>query len=94
MSWFTYIIYSSLIDKYYTGNTENIKVRLDRHNSGWGQYTKRGIPWKLVYFDGHLTTKLNQQLEFYYFIFNGAFKGISASVPSAFYLYIIFFTCT
>jgi len=51
MSWFNYIIYSSSIDKYYTGNTENIKVRLNRHNSGWGKYTKRGIPWKLVYFE-------------------------------------------
>jgi putative endonuclease len=24
---------------------------LERHNLGWGRFTKGGIPWKLVYFE-------------------------------------------
>jgi putative endonuclease len=24
---------------------------LHRHNDGWGRYTKRGIPWKVVYIE-------------------------------------------
>ena len=46
---FTYILYSEKIDRYYVGSTENIELRLERHNAGWGKYTKRGIPWKVVY---------------------------------------------
>lgn len=49
--WYTYIIYSSKIDKYYVGSTRDLEWRLERHNLGWGKYTKRGIPWKIVYFE-------------------------------------------
>jgi putative endonuclease len=46
-----YIIYSEKIDHYYTGITDDIEWRLERHNQGWGRYTKRGIPWKIVYIE-------------------------------------------
>ena len=49
--WFTYILYSSRIDKYYVGVTENLELRLDRHNLGWSKFTKTGIPWKLVQYE-------------------------------------------
>ena len=47
--WKLYIIYSKKIDRYYTGVTHDLEWRLERHNQGWGSYTKRGIPWKIVY---------------------------------------------
>jgi putative endonuclease len=47
---YTYILYSEKLDSYYTGSTSNIEDRILRHNSGRSIYTKRGIPWKLVYF--------------------------------------------
>ncbi len=47
--WYVYIIYSYKIDKYYTGYADDLEWRLQRHNQGWGRYTKRGIPWKLAY---------------------------------------------
>jgi len=46
--WKVYIIYSEKIDRYYTGITVDIEWRLERHNQGWGKYTKRGIPWEVV----------------------------------------------
>ncbi len=46
---FVCIIDSKKIDSYYVGYTDDLEWRLERHNSGWGKYTKRGIPWKLVY---------------------------------------------
>ena len=49
--YFTYIIYSKSKDKYYVGYTHDLKLRLERHNSGWSRSTKSGIPWKLVYFE-------------------------------------------
>ena len=47
--WYVYILYSDSIDRYYVGVTENLQWRLERHNEGWGRYTKRGIPWRIVY---------------------------------------------
>jgi len=49
--WFTYILYSSKIDKYYVGSTSNLKSRLVRHNAGWGRYTKKGILWNVHYYE-------------------------------------------
>ena len=46
---YTYIIYSKSTDKYYVGYTHDLKIRLERHNTGWSRSTKSGIPWKLVY---------------------------------------------
>ena len=50
--WKVYIIYSEKIDRYYTGVTDDLIWRLERHNQGWGRYTKRGLPWKVVYTEG------------------------------------------
>ena len=53
--WFCYIIYSKTIDKYHVGYTDDLDWRLKRHNQGWGRFTKKGIPWKLVYFEQFAT---------------------------------------
>ena len=45
----TYILYSETSDIYYVGSTSNFEDRLRRHNSGRSTFTKRGIPWKIVY---------------------------------------------
>ena len=44
-----YILYSSHVDQYYVGHTQNIDDRLSRHNSGRSLSTKKGKPWNLVY---------------------------------------------
>ena len=49
--WYVYILYSKRLDKYYTGITDNLEWRLERHNQGWGRFTKGGIRWELVYFE-------------------------------------------
>ena len=49
--YFTYILFSPKINKYYVGSTDNIQWRLERHNLGWGRFTKSGINWELVYFE-------------------------------------------
>jgi hypothetical protein len=40
---YTYILYSHSIDKYYVGYTEDPDWRLERHNSGWGKFSSIGI---------------------------------------------------
>lgn len=47
----TYIIYSTLKDRYYIGSTGvGVEKRLERHNEGWTRSTKSGAPWALKYY--------------------------------------------
>ncbi len=55
LNWFVYIIYSKRIDRYYTGYTKDILLRVQRHNEGWGNYSSKGIPWELKYFETFTT---------------------------------------
>ncbi len=47
MSYFVYILESVTKGRYYVGQTENLKQRLDRHNAGRNESTKGGVPWEL-----------------------------------------------
>jgi len=51
MSYFTYILQSEIDQSFYIGYTANIQKRLEDHNNGKSKYTKRKIPWKLVYLE-------------------------------------------
>ena len=44
-----YILKSEKDSSYYVGQTQNLKDRISRHNSGRSLSTKFKIPWKLVY---------------------------------------------
>ena len=44
-----YILYSSSIDKYYVGFTNDLERRLLEHNRKKGKYTDVGIPWVVVH---------------------------------------------
>lgn len=48
-----YILYSSSIDKYYVGYTNDVARRLLEHNRIKGKYTDKGIPWELVYSESY-----------------------------------------
>ena len=43
MSYFTYILYSKSLDKFYKGSTHDISDRLSRHNGGREKATKSGV---------------------------------------------------
>ena len=61
---YTYIIYSHKIDKYYVGSSENILLRIENHNKGFSDFTSKGIPWEIKYFEIYQTRKLAIQREF------------------------------
>jgi len=60
-----YILYSENTDTYYVGSTGNLADRLKRHNAGRSTYTKRGIPWKIVYKKEYTTKAEAYQAELY-----------------------------
>ncbi len=47
---YTYILHSAKLDKYYIGYTESLENRLTFHNSFERNkiWTKTGIPWQLI----------------------------------------------
>jgi putative endonuclease len=47
--YYTYILFSEKINKFYTGQTENLQRRLEEHNRGKTSFMDHGIPWKLIY---------------------------------------------
>jgi len=47
--YYFYIIFSTEIDKYYTGHTSNLEERLKKHNSNHKGFTGKVNDWKIVY---------------------------------------------
>ncbi|WP_161890244.1 GIY-YIG nuclease family protein [Pontibacter russatus] len=47
MPFYTYILYSEKLDRYYIGSCQDMEVRLEQHNAGRNKSTKAGVPWVL-----------------------------------------------
>ncbi|HBT81139.1 hypothetical protein A3B26_02130 [Candidatus Giovannonibacteria bacterium RIFCSPLOWO2_01_FULL_48_47] len=48
---YVYLLKSSITGTKYIGCTGDLKKRLVEHNSGGVSSTKRGRPWKLIYYE-------------------------------------------
>ena len=48
---YSYILYSEKLDKYYIGSTSSLQGRLQRHNTSNKGFTSTGKPWVLKYFE-------------------------------------------
>jgi putative endonuclease len=64
--YYTYILKSVNFDRFYVGSTEDTEARLIRHNKGEVTSTKPYLPWKLVYYEAHLTKTLARKAELFY----------------------------
>ena len=49
MDYFVYILKSTVFDRYYIGQTNNLQKRLKRHNFGDVFSTKPYRPWMMIY---------------------------------------------
>ena len=47
--YFVYVLQSRKDYTLYIGSTPNLKRRIEEHNRGLATYTKRKIPWVLIY---------------------------------------------
>ena len=61
--YYTYILYSKKLQKFYTGSTENLENRLASHNAGLSTFTSSGIPWIMVWNLSHTSRKSAVGLE-------------------------------
>ncbi|MBO4948773.1 MAG: GIY-YIG nuclease family protein [Peptococcaceae bacterium] len=63
-AYFTYMVLCS-DNTLYTGYTDNLKRRMEAHNSGKGaKYTKARLPVELVYWEKHATKQKAMQKEY------------------------------
>jgi len=49
MNYYTYILYSTKIDKYYIGYSADLEERLRKHNTNNKSFTGKTNDWKIVY---------------------------------------------
>jgi len=61
-----YILKSLIWPKAYVGLTDDLVRRLKEHNSGKHFYTKRYIPWEIIYFENHPDLKEARKREKYF----------------------------
>ena len=50
---YVYLIKSVNQGMLYVGCTNDLNKRIEQHNDGDSFFTKRYLPWKLVYFEGY-----------------------------------------
>ncbi len=48
---YTYLLYSKKLDTFYIGSAKNLKERLYEHNQRQTPFTKKGIPWEIIYYE-------------------------------------------
>lgn len=65
MFFYTYVLLSNKDNNYYIGYTNNLKRRLEEHNSGKNFSTKPRTPFKLIYFEGCINEDDAKQREKY-----------------------------
>lgn len=61
---YVYILYSMKLKQFYKGYSSDLKNRVKQHNHGEVKSTKKGMSWKLVYYEAFLnkTDALREEL--------------------------------
>ena len=69
--YYTYVLQSTLDNKFYTGVTQNLKLRFEQHNKGLVESTKDRTPMKLIYYEACLDQSDATRREKYLKTYNG-----------------------
>ncbi|MCK5060137.1 MAG: GIY-YIG nuclease family protein [Candidatus Pacebacteria bacterium] len=62
---YVYLLKSKTNDKWYTGSTDNLRKRLKEHNDGKSAWTRKGIPWMLIYYEASYDKNDTRSRELY-----------------------------
>ena len=52
---YVYILRSIDFGKIYIGFTKDLEKRVEHHNLGLDNYTKKYLPWKLIFYEAYLS---------------------------------------
>jgi len=61
--YYVYIIYSTRLNRYYIGYTENIEKRIEEHNFGISSFTSKTDDWVLKYIEPYPDRTIAHQRE-------------------------------
>jgi len=62
--YYVYVIQSLKDKQHYVGYSANLKQRFKEHNDGKSNYTKKFLPWKLIYYEAYASEKLARAREY------------------------------
>ncbi len=65
LMYYTYIIKSIKNGKIYTGSTNNLRKRFKEHNDKKSTWTKKSVPWELIYYEACLNEEDSRSREKY-----------------------------
>jgi putative endonuclease len=51
VKYYTYILKSKIAEHYYIGSTNDLKRRINEHNTRKGHWTSRYQPWEIIHFE-------------------------------------------
>jgi putative endonuclease len=60
---YVYILKSLKSSRYYKGQTNDLKSRIERHNKGLEKFTSKELPWELFYYVTTATRSEAMKLE-------------------------------
>ena len=63
--YYVYVLKSQKSGQLYTGSTNDLRKRLSQHNLGQSTWTKKGVPWELIYYEACLSEEDTQARELY-----------------------------
>ena len=63
---YAYVLHSEKDNKFYTGFTNNIRRRIEEHQTGKVESTKNRRPLKLIYYEAHYSKADAQRRERYF----------------------------
>jgi len=69
--YYTYVLQSEADGQFYTGYTQDLKLRFAQHNKGQVESTKRRLPLKLIYYEACLKREDAARRESYFKTYNG-----------------------
>jgi len=55
--YYVYVLYSTTLKKRYVGLTNDLRRRFAEHNRGDSNFTNRGKPWKILYYEAFVNKK-------------------------------------
>ena len=68
---YTYVLQSEVDGNFYTGFTQDLKLRFDQHTKGYVESTKDRRPLKLIYYEACLNQDDALKRERYFKTYNG-----------------------
>lgn len=81
--YYVYLLKSKNNNKFYIGYTNDIRRRLGVHNDGLVEYTKKYLPWVLVYYESFISLGDAKKREKALKYFGKAYKQLKLRIKNS-----------